>query len=487
MTALVKTHLAWHGRATDSTVQICAMAVDANGALTAVVNGLTYPLAPAVAPTLTASTTLGDGNNFGVGSITVTGLAPNSRTPATVYIGATAIATMSLRTRPSVGDAFTLIASGCTDDTHTSPWGDSVRRRFPNACAFFGLGDQVYPDSPEGGGTVTAQWNETYQQTSLDVYNATPSGAGTSAAKDTAYVSGILAHHRVYHRALGVTELMHTMEYFELPDDHDQYCGNDRAEGFIGSTGDTGWNYYQDICVDQDDALHYQGLGDEVRKVVNLQNVPNTDSGADPAWPSSPHPYWRTTYGDVEVFCLDLCTYRQSPDLHPAEVITALGTLQYNWIVEKAHASTAAVLVMMMPKELWSVQDGWKWAPEERAAFIAAMSNIQKPIIYLSADTHLGSIHIENDVVCVTACPAGVGIKNRPNGMENSQEKWRDLGLKTDTTRGRYFYAALERFPGEGRTRVSLVSHTGEIPWYRDWYDGSRITAYPVISAQAVA
>lgn len=443
----------------DNSATSCKIFVCCNsttGVLTAVVNGVTYT---ATGDSLDYT----DASNVGIGIVECTGV--NNGDVASVYVGGTLIDSIPLVTKPTDDDTWSLVASGCFGIYSVFPSGLTIPAVAPDARLFISLGDAPYLDAPETGATITRQL-----ETLTGVSHTAPLGTGTSGAKDLAFSASIHAHCRAMHRDPGM-RTANRLPTRKIRDDH-EFPGNNRAGNFLGTVGgvgdaNIGINFYYAFCANETEAAHYNALCDEASNLWYVGNPSNNDSNRDPNWPPEQSRWYRERYGSVEIFYIDIASYRDP--YVTASPRNALHPTEETWLLESLAASTATWKILATAREMYSDQDGMEWAPEQRdriMAAIAAQSGwaVTGAVVAVTADNHMGGVKQTTGYIELVGCPGGVEVRPRPDGYI-AHETFKDGGYITSIAENNKYMSVI-RVYGTERLDMMLVNDQGQTRWH---------------------
>lgn len=445
--------IVWLGNNSESSCEICLCSTTLSGQIT--VSGANADAGSVIDPS--------DPVSGGIGKINVTGIA-NGQSVG-VYVGGTLFDTVTLYTKPAAGETFSIVASGCFGRNSPFPPAQHIARLAPDCRLFVSLGDDPYIEVPETGGTTT-YWGETLRGVSQTL----PLGTGLSTDKSAAFRASVHAHYRSGKREPAMRKALSFPSRF-IRDDH-TWPGNNRAGNFLGVVGSTdpattGINFYYEFCADESEAAHYNAICDDVSNYWFIGNPPCNDAQRDPNWPASQSRWFRERYGDAEIWYLDIASYHDR--LGAASPRLAIPTLCEEWLLDTMQASTATWKIVMNAREMYSDQDGWEWAPEQRDRIMAewvAQSGwaVRGAVVCPTADNHMGGVKRTSGYVELVGCPGGIGVRPRPDGYI-ANETFKDGGYITSTAEENKYMTIL-RVNGSERLDLKLVNHRGNVRWH---------------------
>lgn len=258
--------------------------------------------------------------NDGIVEITVTGL-----TDTRVAYSVDGVAGGTLRAKKSRGPYW--VASGsCWSKVRPDMLAYALLRDY-DLDAYFALGDFPYCNT---GSTALGE-------TTVNV---------TSSIANATNASNYLAHHRQQRRVPGIKELMRSVPFVYMADDHEYMVDNARR--------DLDWWQNNPDAAESQPTATAQNLTDAwaaARAAIEAYatgNPVNTDAGID-----SDALYTRFTVGPAEFFLLDCINYGTRPDAADDASKTMLGASQKAWLIAAILASTATFKVIVSPKQFW--------------------------------------------------------------------------------------------------------------------------------------
>lgn len=378
---------------------------------------------------------------YGIGKLSVTGLAADTAYPFVLYLDAVEVARGTLRTLPASG-SFNIGWGSCVGQSALHAWGfqavldHSIR-------AFFALGDTPYCDEAVSSVTVDGLAQRRW---SLGAAVPGPYGEWSTAGR-AAYDKSYDNFQRIPGWAY-VTERVPT---YRMADDHEY------ADDWDWTWTNTKNNVTGKGFVLGGDPLLSQANADTCGAAANAaynswaKGNPAPDAGVLGWKPSAcadtvaehPPQFYRKTIANTEFFCIlgfphrdpwtkydkpfTVCVdraentamgYTYSDPSGAALAKTMLGPHQLNWLLDKLAASTATFKVIMsppMPVMMNAIITGglgpnnaWEqWQTEVDYIKAWIKQSGVKGVIWLTGDAHIPSVVNDKpaDFCCANSAP----------------------------------------------------------------------------------
>lgn len=250
-----------------------------------------------------------------------------------------------------------------------------------------------------------------------NLYGISSTGVtGSLAANQNA--TFYLEHHRQTRRVPGIKDLMRSVPFLYMPDDHeypyDNACPPDSNGGAshllwrAGVTGAGAGTYaeFQAAWAAATSAIDAYCTG----------NPANPDAGID-----ADAQYTRFKLGPMEIFLLDACRYRTAYNATDDASKTMLGANQKAWAKAKLPASTASFKAIFGGKQFFQGGgngDTWLAYVTERNELLYGWRNVVG-MFAVSGDQHYASDqYVEADALgagypafsCLVGCPTNVNL-----------------------------------------------------------------------------
>lgn len=373
----------WLGEPTETTATLSCRS-NATAAVTVGCNGQLY--------TAAADTSVNDG----VVHITVTGLLPDRRYPYTID----GVEAGTLRTKKTSGEVW--ISSGsCWSSDRADILGHRLLKDF-DIDLFIALGDFPYANTQKNS----------FGENCVDVESSVAAGK---------VFANYTAHHRQVRNMPGVRELMQSVPFMYMPDDH-EYPFNNAAK--------TDLTNYQSVVgaesATQDDLDEAWAVSKSAIDAYTL-GCWTVGFNSDAATVDTDAIYGSYRIGHVEVFLIDCINYRDPPSDVDSESKTMIGAAQKARLINAVTNSTATFKLIASGKGFWQgVGNDDSWGPDgaglgyqiEREEILYALRNVTG-LLSVAGDQHgwsdqqiaVGELGEGYPAFsCLVGCPTGVGL-----------------------------------------------------------------------------
>ena len=378
--------------------------------------------------------------NDGVVKITVTGLTSGQRYAYTIN-GAPG---GTLRTKRQAG-TYWIATGSCWDKGRACLLSKKILTEY-DIDLFVALGDFPYTN------WTMNNWGES----TTDV---------TSSLSNNQNQTLYFAHHRQARKIRGVKQLIRSVPFLYMPDDHeypyDNACPPDSDGGAShllwrsGVTGASSGTYAE-----------FQSAWGAATAAIDaycVGNPENSDAGID-----ADDKYVRFTLGPLELFLLDCCRYRTAHNATDNASKTMLGASQENWAKTKVPASTAPFKMIINGKQwfkggpngdTWAFNPGytternelmWEWRDTTGLFCVAGDQHLYSDQWVTDGDLGVGypafsclvgcPTSVDNNPISVTGYETGVRTKlnGYPSAISAAQDNVMALFKITDTRVDRY-------------------------------------------------
>lgn len=441
----------WLGEPTETTAKVVCRS-NATATVTVGCNGQTF--------TGAADSAVQDG----IVEIAVTGLAANQSYPYTIDGAAAG----TLKTKKTTGDVW--IATG-------SCW----HADRPDVIAMQLLADYdldlyvALGDFPYANTTFTRDG-----ETGTNVESSMAAGKS---------VANYYKQHRIFRHITGMRELMASVPFMYMPDDH-EYPFNDGCPTWLAGYQATVTGAGAATQTDLDEAWTASRTASEA-----YGKGWTTGFNSSAATVDADALYGSYKIGPVEVFMLDCCNYRSPIIAADNASKTMLGAAQKARFIDAVTSSTATFKFVAIPKQLFKGGGNTDtWNPNgsnlgymtERNEILYALRNVTG-LLFAAGDQHLWSDQwVEADdlgagypaVSCLVGCPTSVdlnttGVLGYETGVRSKVN-----GYPAATSVPRDAVCAVFRFTDSKAYRYLLSMRRGLIPCgYID--AGSNQVQYP--------
>lgn len=436
----------WLGEPGDTTAKVVCRS-NTTAAVSIGCNGQTF--------TGYADTSVDDG----IVAITVTGLAAGQQYTYTVDGSAGG----TLKTRNDDGDVWLAIGS-CWAKTKADLLAKELLAGY-EIDLFIALGDFPYCNSP------LTEYGE-----------ATASVVASMANGKDATIYN--AHHRQQRRIPGMKELMRSVPFWYMPDDH-EYPFNDACPTWLAGyqAGVTGAGAALQSDLDAAWAASRASM-EAYQTGFNRASTADTDAI-----------YGSYTVGDCEVFLIDCMNYR-SPIIDADNASkTMLGATQKAWLIAAVTASTATFKIIAGGKQLFKGggnTDTWNAAganlgyETEKLEILFALKDVAG-LLWVAGDQHLYSDQwVAADglgagypaISCLVGCPTTVDLNSSGVAGYETGVRSKVNGYPSATVVSQENVVGLLRVTANRVYRYHLSTRRGLIP--RGYIDaGSNQVQYP--------
>lgn len=440
----------WLGHATMTTARVCVRGTT-TGAVTATCNGATF--AGAIDATA----------RDGVATIDITGLYANGSFPVTIQDASGATSTGTVKTMPSANGKVAFIS--CQDRQRSH---DDLSQNIVafGANAVIHQGDYIYLGAA-GSNTVN--------------------GEIATAVATGSLPSDYAKHWRLCKRQSARRLIETSLPYYQGFDDHE----------FGGGNWDHTVKWAQNTTAGDPNV----GVGDTDTGGLGLNSGTNTEaswwaSRQCVAWYSSGNPtntdaeaaastdkpsivaasytqypvaYYRVTVGDIEVFHIDVISYRDPTAKTDNASKTMLGASQKAWLKARLAASTAPFKIIASGKTTYSTISGgtgddWLKYTAERDELITWIAANVTGCVWICGDAHNAFVTYDpaRGHIAICANPAGVDHIVQTAGY-TTFTVWKEQGHSGASTTLPACFGLAEA--GNGVLTLRLIDQYGGEMW----------------------